>query len=286
MAAGLATFLFIAGAVTVAAEPVAAPPGYKMVWHDEFAGALHSAPDARFWNHETGANGWGNQELQNYVSDVEHAQIVADPDATDGKALQILASSEGPGKFTSARLQTFGKAMFQYGYFEARIRIPYGQGIWPAFWLLGADLFISKVGWPGCGEIDIMENIGKKDWWGKNEGSLHGPGYNAGGSLHAYSTLPEGKYFKDAYHTFAILWSRESVAFSVDGKVYETRTPADLPGKKWVFDHPFFFIVDVAVGGRYPGGPDATTTFPQRMLIDYVRVYQNRSGGADAPRTK
>ena len=262
-----------------AAAPAGPPPGYKLVWSDEFSGKIDSPPDPRVWNLERRASGWRNRELQDYVNDVEHAHIVADRDATDGKALQILATSDGPGKYTSARLQTAHKAAFQYGYIEARIRLPYGQGIWPAFWMLGTDITTPGVGWPKCGEIDIMENIGKQPWWGRNEGSLHGPGYSGGQSLHGSTTLPDGIFFKDAYHTFAMLWEKNKISFLVDGKVYETRTPADIPGKTWVFNHPFFFIANVAVGGNFPGNPDNTTTFPQKMLIDYVRVYQKPGDG-------
>jgi len=259
--------------VSVAALPAAAaPPGYKLVWSDEFNGKVGTPPDPKSWTHEMGASGWGNQELENYVDDVEHSHIVADRKATGKRALQILATTDGHGSYRSARLKTAGKQSFQYGYIEARIKLAYGQGIWPAFWMLGED--IGSVGWPSCGEIDIMENIGRTAWWGQNRSSLHGPGYSGGNSLHGDYNLPNGKYFKDGYHTFGMLWSADSITFSVDGVPFETRTSNDIPGKRWAFNHPFFFILNVAVGGNLPQSPDATTLFPQKMLIDYVRVYQ------------
>ncbi|MDX1933699.1 MAG: glycoside hydrolase family 16 protein [Capsulimonadales bacterium] len=266
---------------TVKAPP-RVPPGYRLFWRDEFSGTIGSPPNPRFWNHETGASGWGNNELQNYVKDGEHARIVADPAAVDRKALQIKVTSEGPGKYTSARLQTAGKVSIQYGYIEARIRLPYGQGIWSAFWMLGSDIFNPEVGWPKCGEIDIMENIGKREWWGRNEGSLHGPGYSGADSLHEYIDMPEGVFFKDGYHLFAILWEKDRVEFYVDGKKYRTRTPADIPGKPWAFNRPFFLVTNVAVGGNFPGSPDETTIFPQEMRIDYVRIYRKASDNKPA----
>jgi beta-glucanase (GH16 family) len=259
-----------------AAASPSVPKGYKLVWSDEFASAVNTPPDPKVWGYDLGDNGWGNQEKENYVNDLEHAHVVADSDATDGKAMQIQATSDGKGKYTSARLRTKGKLQFQYGYIEARIRLPYGQGIWPAFWMIGSNISERGVGWPRCGEVDIMENIGRQEWWGKNRSSLHGPGYSGGNSLHGDFDLPAGSAFKDAYHTFSMLWEKDSIQFYVDGKLFETRTPADIPGKEWAFNHPFFFVANVAVGGGWPGNPDATTVFPQKMLIDYVRVYQKQ----------
>ena len=178
-----------------------------------------------------------------------------------------------PNVSHSARLLSRGKVTALYGYIEARLHLPTGQGIWPAFWMLGADLSAPGVGWPECGEIDIMENKGREP--GINHSSLHGPSYSGEAPLTATYTLPDGQKFSDGYHTFGVLWTQDSVAFSVDGHVFETRTPADLPpGKAWVFTHPFFFLLNVAVGGHFGGDPDATTVFPQKMLVDYIRVYK------------
>lgn len=247
------------------------PPGYTLSWSEEFHQNLGAKPDPAVWNYDLGGGGWGNGESEVYVNDQEHAHIINDPQATDGRALQIEATTEGPGKFTSARIHTKDKLTAQYGYVEARIQLPSGKGLWPAFWMLGSDL--GKAGWPGCGEVDIMENLGREP--SINHGSLHGPGFSGSNSLHAAYTLPDGQQFKDAYHLFALQWSPDSITFSVDGHAYETRTPADVPvGGSWVFDHPFFFILNVAVGGGWPGSPDATTHFPQQMRVDYIRVYQ------------
>jgi beta-glucanase (GH16 family) len=253
------------------------PAGYRLEWSEEFSGPVGSPPDKTHWSYDLGDNGWGNNELENYVSDVEHAHIVLDPAATNGKALQILATYNGHGltrgNFESARLVSRDKVTAQYGYIEARICLPSGQGLWPAFWMLGADIGTPGVGWPQCGEMDIMENIGREP--AVNHSSLHGPGYSGGKSLTGKYALPDGQQFAGGYHTFGLLWAADSVTFSVDGHPFETRTPADLPaGKTWAFNHPFFFIVNVAVGGNFGGNPDATTAFPQKMLVDYIRVYK------------
>jgi beta-glucanase (GH16 family) len=175
--------------------------------------------------------------------------------------------------FTSARLLTAGKFTQRFGRIEARIKLPGGQGIWPAFWMLGND--ISTVGWPNCGEIDVMENIGREP--SINHASLHGPGYFGGNSLTALYGLAGGQRFSDDFHVFTLEWSPNVLRFFVDGNLYETRTPADVPdGGSWVFDHPFFLLLNVAVGGSWPGSPDTTTVFPQTMLVDYVRVYADQ----------
>lgn len=243
---------------------------WTLVWSDEFNG-LGSAVDRSKWVLETGGEGWGNQELEYYTDRSENAS------AHDGN-LVLKAVAEkytGPDgvtrNYTSARLKTFGKFSQTYGRFEARIKIPYGQGMWPAFWMLGDD--IDKVGWPACGEIDIMENIGKEP--AIIHGSIHGPGYVGGTGIEAPYTLPTKQRFADDFHVFAVEWDPDSVSFYVDHDLYVRRTRADLkPGWKWVFDKPFFLILNLAVGGDWPGNPDASTVFPQIMLVDYVRVYK------------
>jgi len=221
---------------------------------------------------ETGGGGWGNNELESYTNRPQNAQV------EDG-SLVITAIKEnytGPDgiarQYTSARLKTLRKFDQQYGRFEARIKITQGQGMWPAFWMMGNN--IESVDWPNCGEIDVMENIGKEPT--VVHGTMHGPGYNGASGLSASYTLPSGK-FADAFHVFAVEWEVNVVRFYVDDKLYETRTPADLPAAKtWVFDHPFFMLLNVAVGGSWPGNPDNSTVFPQRMLVDYVRVYRKK----------
>jgi beta-glucanase (GH16 family)/regulation of enolase protein 1 (concanavalin A-like superfamily) len=243
-----------------------------LVWSDEFNGAVGSAPDQTKWTYDLGGGGWGNNELEVYTNSTQNASIVADPNATDGKALAITAIKESDGSYTSARIKTQGLENWTYGRFEARAKLPYGQGMWPAFWMLGSN--IGSVGWPNSGEIDVMENIGREP--STVHGSMHGPGYSGGNALTGSYTLPNGEQFKDAYHVFDVDWTPTSVTFSVDGQVYETETTANLPqGTTWVFNHSFFVLLNLAVGGNWPGNPDGTTVFPQTYLIDYVRVYQD-----------
>jgi len=247
------------------------PAVWSLAWSDEFDGPSGSAVDSSKWSFDIGGNGWGNNELETYTDRTVNAHV-------EGGLLVIKALKETftgtdgiTRNYTSARLLTKNKFTQAYGRFEARIKIPYGQGIWPAFWMLGDN--IGTVGWPTCGEIDIMENIGKEP--SIVHGTFHGPGYSGAQGISAAYALPNGQKFSDDFHTFAVEWEPNVVRFYVDGLLYKTRTPADLPaGKSWVFDHPFFIILNVAVGGGFPGNPDATTVFPQQMLVDYVRVYQ------------
>ncbi len=181
----------------------------------------------------------------------------------------------GRCRYTSARLLTAGKFSQKYGAIEARMKIPKGNGIWPAFWMLGDDL--PSVGWPQCGEIDIMENIGKEPR--AVHGTLHGPGYSGGDGLGSTYNLPNNQAFGDAFHTYRVDWTASSISFSVDGHQYATKRPADTHGKKWVFDHNFFMIMNVAVGGGWPGPPDSSTVFPQSLVVDYVKVYSKDRQG-------
>jgi len=238
-------------------------PLWRMVWSDEFSGADGSGVDTTKWVHETGGGGWGNNELEYYTDRTANAYI-------QSGALVIQANQETfvNRNYTSARIKTQGKFTQKYGRIEARIRIPQGQGLWPAFWMLGDDF--PQVGWPGCGEIDIMENIGKEP--DTVHGTIHGPGYSLAAADYK---LPNGQKFADDYHLFAIEWEANVIRWYVDGNLFVTHTPTDLPaGTRWVYDHPFFIILNVAVGGRWPGNPDSTTVFPQKMLVDYVRVYE------------
>jgi len=243
------------------------------VWADEFDGGAGTAPSAQRWRHDIGGNGWGNNERQYYTDSTGNA-------ALDGQGnLVITARRENPAdyqchygrcEYTSARLLTLGTFAQQYGRFEARIKIPRGQGLWPAFWMLGADIH-SGSPWPASGEIDIMENVGKEPstvW-----GSLHGPDRFAGNSRTAPFILPGGQAFADDFHVFAVDWSADRIVWSVDGQTYQTITRAQVGEGNWVFDKPFFLLLNVAVGGVWPGAPDASTSFPQQMLVDYVRVY-------------
>ncbi len=257
----------LAQGVARSAEEKTQPEGKKLmlVWQDEFEGPAGSAPDASKWSYDLGATGWGNQELENYTNARQNSELNG-----EGQ-LVITARREASGGYTSARLKTEGKFAFTYGRVEARIRVPKGQGIWPAFWMLGED--IKTVGWPAGGEIDIMENIGKEPQ--VNHGSVHGPGYSGGSAITSQVKLPRTAALGDDFHVYGLNWSPNRLEFSFDGQVYETVTPAALPpNQKWIFDKPMFLLLNVAVGGQWPGNPDQTTEFPQKMLVDYVRVYR------------
>jgi beta-glucanase (GH16 family) len=172
--------------------------------------------------------------------------------------------------YTSARIVTRGLFEQTYGRFEARIKLPWGQGIWPAFWLLGSNF--TEVGWPACGEIDIMEYRGQET--SIVHGTVHGPGYSAGNGVTERYSLQNGRFDTD-FHLFAVEWGRDYIDFYVDNNLYQTITPDDVSGE-WVFDHPFYIILNIAVGGSYVGPPNETTVFPQSMLVDYVRVYEEK----------
>ncbi|MGA5699588.1 ricin-type beta-trefoil lectin domain protein [Peterkaempfera bronchialis] len=280
----IAAFGIAAGALGPGASPAAAAVG-GLTWSDEFDGPAGSAPNQAKWRNETGGSGNGNNELQYYTAGAANA-------ALDGQGhLVITARKENPGgyncwygscQYTSARLNTASTFTQAYGRFEARIKIPRGKGIWPAFWMMGND--IGSVGWPNNGEIDVMENIGSEP--GTVHGSLHGPGYSGGNPLTGGYTLPGGRALADDFHTYSVDWAPGSISFAIDGQVYETRTPADAGGNRWVFDHQFFLILNLAVGGSWPGSPDGSTSFPQQMTVDYVRAYawdSGNNGGGGTP---
>jgi len=235
-----------------------------LVWSDEFNGPARTAPDATVWGYDTGAGGWGNGELETYTQSTDNAFL-------DGNGHLVIRALAAGGAYTSARLKTQGKFQLQYGRLEARIKIPAGQGLWPAFWLLGSN--ITDVGWPACGEIDVMENIGREP--AMIHGTLHGPGYAGDSTLTGTQTLPAGTWFADDFHVYAIAWSPSQVQFLVDGQVYYTAAMAGLPtAMQAAFQRPFFVLLNLAVGGGWPGNPDSTTPFPSDMLVDYVRLYQ------------
>jgi beta-glucanase (GH16 family) len=258
--------------------PLPKDEGWKLAWSDEFNGPDGSSADGSKWVLETGGEGWGNEELEYYTDRAANVFLRGGNLVIRALAEKYPGSDPKARNYTSARLKTQGKFSATYGRFEARIKVPFGQGMWPAFWMLGDD--IEKAGWPGCGEIDIMENIGKEP--SVIHGSIHGPGYTGGVGIEAPYTLPGGQRFADDFYVFAVEWNPDSIAFYVDQTMYVKRTRSDLrPGWKWVFDKPFFVILNLAVGGDWPGAPDSSTRFPQEMLVDYVRVYQRTSPLAD-----
>ncbi|MEU1791891.1 glycoside hydrolase family 16 protein [Streptomyces sparsogenes] len=268
------TGLLAAAALAAAPWPApaaeAGPSAPAATFTDNFDGPAGGAVDGSKWGYETGDN-VNNHERQYYTDGTKNA-------ALDGQGnLVITARKEnpanyscwyGPCQYTSARLSTARTFTTAYGRVEARLKVPRGQGMWPAFWMLGTD--IGSAGWPNCGEIDVMENVGYEP--GTVHGTIHGPGYSGSGGIGAGYTLPNGQKFADGFHTFAVDWSPNKITWSVDGNVYQTRTPADLGGNRWVFDHRFYLILNLAVGGYWPGDPDGSTTFPQRLVVDYVKV--------------
>lgn len=239
---------------------------WSLTWSDDFEGAAGDAPDPNKWGYDigTGDNGWGNGEFQYYTDRPENV-------ALDGEGnLVITAIREifGGSSFSSARLTTKGLFSQTYGRFEARLKTPSGPGIWPAFWMLGSN--IDDVSWPQCGEIDIMELRGQQP--NIALGSLHGPGYSGGESITGSYSVDNDRFDKD-FHIYAVEWYEDRIDFFVDEFLYQRITPEDLPGE-WVYDQPFFLVMNVAVGGSFVGFPTGQTPFPQTMVVDYVRVYQ------------
>ena len=257
------------------AQAATTPAGWSLSWSDEFDTGAGTRPNSTKWGYDLGGSGFGNAERQYYTDRPENV-------STNGSgSLAITARKEtlagtgcwyGTCQYTSGRVLTKNKFTQRYGRFESRIKVPAGQGVWPAFWMQGDDSGSGGTAWPGRGELDIMENVGFEP--SKVHGSLHGPGYSGGAAVTKGYTLPGGAKFSDAFHTFAVEWAPNVVRWYVDDVLYQTRTPADLPaGAPWVVDHPFYILMNFAVGGQWPGDPSPSTVFPQSMLVDYVRVF-------------
>lgn len=259
-----------------AATPTPAPSNkWSLVWSDEFNAAAGTVPDAKTWNYDLGNaenNGWGNREYQYYTSNARNAQH-------DGAGMLVItaekASNPGPcwnGKpceYTSARIHSNNKVSFTYGKVEARMKLPTGKGIWPAFWTLGTDIATNP--WPKSGEIDIMEFVPQTP--NATYGTLHGPGYS--GAQGIGKSIDFGAPVVGDFHTYTIIKRPNEIVWYVDGRQYHRLTPADLPaGGTWVFEKPFFVILNLAVGGDWPGAPDATTPASSKMLVDWVRIYK------------
>jgi len=264
-------------------QPDPGSTNWTLAWSDEFSGTIGSAPNPANWGYDIGGGGWGNNEWEYYTNSRDNSALDGNGNLvinaiTNTNPLYTCTSSSptgpgGPCYATSARLLSAGKQEFAYGRVEARLRIPKGQGIWPAFWMLGNDIFTTNP-WPASGEIDIMENIGKVGEQTKVYGTAHGPGYSGGSGIgSSYNVSPT--VLADDFHVYAIEWEPTRIRWYLDGYNYFTATNTMIPaGTKWVFDHPFFIIMNVAVGGNWPGYPDATTQLTQTMAVDYVRVYQ------------
>ncbi len=235
----------------------------ELVMQDEFD--TDDNLDSSIWSYDIGTdnNGWGNNELEYYTDRPENITV-------QNGVLIITAKKESyeGASYTSARILTKGKFEQKYGRFEARMRLPYGQGMWPAFWLLGNN--IDEVGWPQCGEIDIMENKGQLPTI--VNGTVHGPGYSAGLAITKSYDLVTDR-FDTGFHVFGIEWAPEYINYYIDDVLYNQITPSDVTGD-WVFNKPFYIIINLAVGGDYVGSPNNETNFPQSLLVDYVRVYK------------
>lgn len=234
--------------------------GYSLKWSDEFN---EPVLDKNSWNYETGAGGWGNNELENYTNSIKNSFI------TKGGFLVIEARQDGTNSYTSARLQTMGKREFTHGRMDIRAKLPKGKGIWPAIWMLGAD--IATTPWPASGEIDIMELLGHEP--GKVYGTMHWGIANQSSTHIGGDYTLSGEDFSQKFHVFSIVWDSTKIEWYVDDNKYFTGSKSQVNGD-YPFDKPFFFILNVAVGGNWPGNPDNTTVFPQRMIVDYVRVFQ------------
>jgi beta-glucanase (GH16 family) len=260
-------------------------PSGTLVWSDEFANSTGAPaqPDSTIWTYDTGNSGFGNHELENYCAWGASSSpcSMSNPNAfvgTDG-FLHIVAQQPSAGVYTSARLKTQGLFSFQYGRLEFRALVPEAQGFWPAVWLLGNN--IATVNWPACGEMDVLERVnaaGSPDW---NAGSIHGIGFTGGTGLGTSYFFPTGESAAQ-WHTYGMIWAPGSVQYYIDdpANIYASFTPASLnslSGAVWPFDtgQSNFLIVNLAIGGDWPGVPDQTTPFPSEMLVDYIRIYTN-----------
>lgn len=259
--------------------PPSSPPvdpqqaGRSLVWSDEFDGPAGSPVNPEHWTHEVGGGGWGNEELQFYTEGESNA-------ALDGEGNLVLTARPldspsasltcwyGPCTYTSARLVSADKVALEFGRVEARIKVPGAGGVWPAFWMLGTDL--GEVGWPQSGEIDVMEFVGNSPT--QILGTIHGPGYAGGESFGAVHDF--GFPVADEWHEVAVEWSPGKIVWEVDGIVYHEAGPADVAPNPWVFDHSFFLVVNLAVGGNLGGAVSDDLAGPQEYLVDYIRAYE------------
>ncbi|MEL7118484.1 MAG: glycoside hydrolase family 16 protein [Bacteroidota bacterium] len=237
---------------------------WTLVWEDNFDGPAGTPIDETYWNFDQGTD-WGNAQLEYTTDRTDNIRM-------DGNGnLEIVARAEGfaGSAYTSGRITTLGKVDQTYGRFEARLKTPFGPGLWPAFWLLGSNCDVEE--WPLCGEIDVMELRGQEP--SIIHGSVHGPGYSAGDAITNSFTLVNDRFDND-FHVFAVEWGEDYVDYYVDDNLYFRVEPDDLEGNEWVYDHDFHIILNVAVGGNYVGFPAPGTTFPQKMVVDYVRVFR------------
>lgn len=245
---------------------------WVLVWSDEFNDpTADNRPDPAKWTYEIGASGYGNEEKQNYTDRVENAHYTVE-DNEGCLQITALADNYQGVPYSSARIKTEGRFSTTYGRFEARMKLPYGPGMWPAFWLLGVNYDTDT--WPACGEIDIMENKGFQP--NIVSSAVHCPGHS-GGNPFTTTFGYQDKRFDTGFHVFAVEWDKSRIRFFVDEYLYHTVSRSEMGDESWVFDHPFFIIINLAVGGVFGGDPTADTVFPQSLYVDYVRVYKRRS---------
>lgn len=244
------------------------PRGYSLTWAEEFDGPAGAPASPRTWQPETGGHGWGNQELQYYTDSTANAALdgAGRLAITARRADPALAARYGGRQYTSARLISKNRFSFRYGFVTATMRLPPGC-VWPAFWLLGQN--IDDTGWPRCGEIDVMENFGTSP--AEVFGTVHGPGYSGAGGI--TGSVEAGAPLADDFHQYSVRWEPDRIDWYLDATMYHTVTPAGLGGNRWVFDHDFFLLINIAVGGTASVAPDESVSFPQTMLIDHIRVY-------------
>ena len=246
-------------------------PGPSLIWSDEFTGAAGAAPSPKIWTPKTGGSGWGNQELECYTNARGNSDL-------DGTGDLVITALHAPGhicsdgarnNYTSARLSTKDLYTTKYGRIAIRAKVPTGYGLWPAFWALGDNH--DSAGWPKSGEIDVTEVLGRQP--NITHGSLHGP--EANGSAYDLSgSYQTAAPLSAAFHVYGVDWTPTSVSFDFDGHVYYTATKQTVQKSgQWVFDHPFYLLINVAVGGSWPGSPNSSTTWPQTMTVDWVREY-------------
>jgi beta-glucanase (GH16 family) len=280
--------LLATAAVLLTAIPAHAQ-SWNLIWSDEFNGAAGTLPDGAKWAFDVGNNGgWGNGESEFYCAAGSNSApcSTANPSSfmNGSGSLVIRARKTASGTWTSARMLTSGKFSVQYGRIEARMRLVAASGLWPAFWMLGTN--IGTVGWPSCGEVDIMEWV---DNYGPSvtSSALHGPGYSGGGNIGVQSGFQNGTRVDDAnYHIYGVIWSPNQIQFYRDTitNITRTITPANIPaGTTWAYNHPFFILLNQAVGGNWFPGPDGTTPAVNDVLVDYVRVYQAGTGTPPPP---
>jgi beta-glucanase (GH16 family) len=235
--------------------------GYKLAWSDEFDS---NAVNTKNWKFESGAGGWGNNELEYYTGRPQNVFV-----SQGNLIIEARKENYNGSQYTSTRMNTAGMQEFTYGHIDIRAKLPVAKGLWPATWALGAD--IGTVPWPKCGEMDIMELVGS--YPSRVTSTLHWADATGADSYKNNNYSLSSGDFSQQFHVFSADWRQDTVTFAVDGNPFITVTKADANGNNFPFNSPFFFIFNVAVGGNWPGSPDATTVFPQRMFVDYIRVF-------------